>query len=435
MGAEGGQTPATEPTRVIRGLAARASDPRAEIAAAVRRHALAWLVAANAVGVLLAAELLWPALGDALAPLGYGRWMPLHLDWQLYGWCALPLAGVLLAWTCPPARSRAAGPARFALAGWSAALALGGGSWLAGVVSGKLFQDWHGWARPLLPLAMLGLWGVLAWQARQRRGLDPAPVRRGRAALLAVLLAVPPLLWWSGSRTVYPPVNPDSGGATGAALLGSTLAVLGIFGLLPAMLGVGATPAARDRRARFWAAWAVSAAAWAAAGHGDTSHHAASQITALGITIAWVPLLAWFWRGQSWCAGARPWMVAALGWWALLAVSGWTGFLPGISERLKFTNGLVAHAHLAMAGLITSVNGLILNQLDPARPIRRGFGAWQAATAVHVVVLLAIGWMEGGRPAEFFAGADWVGIGYGVRLAAGVVMTIASAQWLREAWR
>lgn len=53
-------------------------------------------------------------------------------------------------------------------------------------------------------------------------------------------------------------------------------------------------------------------------------------------------------------------------------MSGWLTFLPGIPERLKFTNGLVAHAHLAMAGVVTSVNGMILNQLDPARPLRRG---------------------------------------------------------------
>lgn len=53
------------------------------LARSVARHALAWLAAANAVGVLLAALLLWPQLNRALAPFTYGRWMPLHLDWQL----------------------------------------------------------------------------------------------------------------------------------------------------------------------------------------------------------------------------------------------------------------------------------------------------------------------------------------------------------------
>ena len=58
---------------------------------AVRRHSLGWLVAANLVGVLLAALLLWPGLNDQLAPLTYGRWVPLHLDWQL--WLVLAAAG------------------------------------------------------------------------------------------------------------------------------------------------------------------------------------------------------------------------------------------------------------------------------------------------------------------------------------------------------
>ena len=68
----------------------------AALARTVRLHALGWLVAANAIGVLMAALLLWPALGDLLVPLSYGRWMALHLDWQLYGWCSVPIIGVLL---------------------------------------------------------------------------------------------------------------------------------------------------------------------------------------------------------------------------------------------------------------------------------------------------------------------------------------------------
>ncbi|MCC5024921.1 MAG: hypothetical protein J6386_19965 [Candidatus Synoicihabitans palmerolidicus] len=116
-------------------------------------------------------------------------------------------------------------------------------------------------------------------------------------------------------------------------------------------------------------------------------------------------------------------------------MSGWLTFLPGIPERLKFTNGLVAHAHLAMAGVVTSVNGMILNQLDPARPLRRGFALWQRAAAVHVVVLMGVGWFERDWATEFYAGAWWVQVGYGVRWAAGVAMALASVQLLRETRR
>src|SRR5690606_34891873 len=115
------------------------------LALRVRRHALGWLVAANAVGLWLALLLVWPDAGRALGPLTYGRWAPLHLNWQLYGWCALPLVGALLRFHAPPSGRRDARWAGMALAAWTFALLAGGLSWLGGVVSGKLFLDWHGW--------------------------------------------------------------------------------------------------------------------------------------------------------------------------------------------------------------------------------------------------------------------------------------------------
>src|SRR4051812_34831779 len=132
-------------------------------AAAIRRHALGWLVAANAVGVWLAALLLWPELNEWTSPLTYGRWMPLHLNWQLYGWCALPLVGALLHYYLPDdAVGRAT--TRVGLMLWSAGLAWSGVTWLAGVSSGKLFLEWAGSARVAWPLALLAVWSLLAIQ-------------------------------------------------------------------------------------------------------------------------------------------------------------------------------------------------------------------------------------------------------------------------------
>src|SRR5687767_9153147 len=111
-------------------------------------HSLGWLVAANVVGLWLGVSLLWPAAGNLLAPLTWGRWAPLHMNWQLYGWCALPLVGVLFVWYFDGEALNSRGHARVALGAWSAALALGGVAWLGGAVSGKLFLDWHSWARP-----------------------------------------------------------------------------------------------------------------------------------------------------------------------------------------------------------------------------------------------------------------------------------------------
>lgn len=407
------------------------------VARAAARHSLGWLVAANLVGVWLAVVLLWPAAGDAIAPLTYGRWMPLHLDWQLYGWTALPVVGVLLHWFLDARLRGAARHARLALAVWSLALGLGGVSWLAGHVSGKLFLDWSGLARPLLPAAMLLLWGVLAHHTASLWADLGARARTVRAGLLALLLPVPPLLYWAEGRTVFPAVNPDSGGATGASLLGSTLGIVTIFLLLPAFLRVprrddALRPLRLIRNKPVWTALAASWLVFAVTGHGNVSHHAPAQIAALAVLLAWIPLLALHWLAHAWPAAARPWLFAALGWWALLVASGWLAFLPGWSERMKFTHGLVAHAHLAMAGVVTSVNAVMLTVLARRAAPRGVFAGWQAGCAVQVAVLLALGAAESAHAAELFRGEAWTQALLGVRLAAGLLMTGASARWLGE---
>lgn len=412
-------------------------SPFGGVARVVRWHALGWLVAANAVGLWLAALLLWPAWGDALAPLSYGRWMPLHMNWHLYGWGAVPLVGLLFRWMLIPDHPNAVIHTHIALGAWSLALVLGGVSWLGGVSSGKLFLDWHGWARPGLSLAMLVLWTVLAahvwWSWPRESGWQ----RWAKAGVVVGLVLVPPLMWWVAGREVYPAVNRDSGGATGAALLGSTLGIVGIFGALPRMLGVplsrNESPAPARTERWFWVAFGFSVLGWLAIERGHSSHHDREQILGLGILLAWIPLLIWWWTRQAWASSARPWLRAALMWWALLVLTGWVTFLPEVSERLKFTNALVAHAHLAMAGLVTSVNGLILNQLDPARPLRRGMILWQVGAAVMVVVLMTMGWFERDHATAFFYQATWwVDAGYSIRLVAGMAMTVASVQLLRE---
>ena len=324
----------------------------------VRMHALGWLLAANAVGVWLAMLLVWPSLGDWTGELTYGRWMPVHLNWQLYGWCAMPLVGCLLAACLAWENSSALAHARLVLAGWSLALALGGLSWLGGVTNGKLFLDWAGWARPLLGLAMSMLWTVLAahlWWGRARAGT----VRwRVAAGLLAGLAVVPAMMYWVSGAKIYPSVNPDSGGATGASLLGSTLGIVAVFGLIPHLLGVERSDGARV--VWFWWALAFSFMAFALLEHGDASHHSAGQIVGLGLLLCWVPMLWAYGRGWRWSPFARPWSIAAGVWWGLLVISGWVTFLPGVSESWKFTHALVGHAHLAMAGLVTSVNFVVL---------------------------------------------------------------------------
>jgi cytochrome c oxidase cbb3-type subunit 1 len=398
---------------------------------AVAAHSLGWLVAANTVGVWLAVLLVWPGAGDAFAPLTFGRWVPVHLNGQLYGWCALPLVGALLAWFLDPRHPHAERHAAVALGAWSLALLLGALAWLGGVASGKPFVDWHGWARPLLPAAMHLLWAFLAahtwWRRRRlpRTGLAP------RLAVLALLLVVPSLLYWAADRRVYPAVNPDSGGATGSALLGSTLALVGIYLALPSLLGV-ASRAGRRRGKLVLGAWLASWIAFGLTAKGDVSHHAPGQIAALGLLLLWIPLLPWAWGGWAWPAEARPWLRAAAAWWAFLVASGWLSFLPGWSERFKFTHVLVAHSHLAMAGFVTSVNGAVLIGLTGRAPGAGVFRSWQAGTLAFVGLMFALGVVEHADPAGFFGGDGATRLLLGLRLGVGIVLTAASIRWWRE---
>ncbi len=400
---------------------------QAEVARVLARHALGWLVAANAVGVLLAVLLLWPDLNDELlGSLTYGRWLPLHLDWQLYGWCALPLVGVLLAWCLDARQLGAVAHTRVVLGAWSLALALGGLAWLGGVTSGKMFLEWHDWARPLLPAAMTLLWTVLAAHVWWRRDELGGGTKAARVLALLAFALVPAALYWSAGREVYPSVNPDSGGATGARLLGSTLGIVAIYGFIAEVLGVSRP----GRRGWFWGYFVFSVAVCAGIEHGNASHHEVLQVVGLATLLGWLPLAWLYFRGGIGAPTARRWWGAAFAWWAALVGAGLWTFLPGVSERLKFTNGMVAHAHLAMAGLVTSANLAVLVELR-ALYAPRGFWLWQAACVAQVAVLLALGWLETGHAAELFLSEPWTQAIYAARLAAGVAMLLASVLWWR----
>lgn len=397
-------------------------------------HSLAWLLVANSVGLLLATLLLFPSLNHSLGEWTYGRWMPLHLNLQLYGWCSLPLVAWLLKVyrvDTTPARRWS----RSALWAWSAGLAAGAVSWLTGHTSGKLFLDWQGYARVLFPLATFFLWLVLAWSLRlhwHSAENSSRPQRLAKVSGLVMLLFVPASLYWAADPKFYPPVNPDTGGPTGASLLESTLGIVSILLILP----YGCDRPLRRGKEFIIAAWylfAVEIGLSLSIGRDNVSHRQPLQFLGLGSLLPWIFLTPAYFKSFVWPANSRRWLKALLFWWGLLVTSAWLIFLPGLLDRFKFTDGLVGHSHMAMAGFVSSMNILVLvTLLGERRHIFDSlwaFVAWQAGTLGYVAAMFFAGSIEGRNPTFNFVPGEMRDLIYLLRLGCGALMTAAAVNW------
>jgi cytochrome c oxidase cbb3-type subunit I len=398
-------------------------------------HSLAWLFVANMVGVWLAVLLLYPSAGRWLGEWSYGRWTPVHLNFQLYGWMSLPL----VAWAMRIYRADRGAVAiwsRTALLLWSLSLTLGAFSWLNGNSSGKLFLDWTGYVRVVFPLSILFLWAALALACKRtwRDADHRSPLARMAKLIgLAVLVLVPFLIYIASDPTIYPAVNPDTGGPTGASQLESTLIIVLILFLLPYGL------AHRKGTGRKWIVTAsiiftIEAMVCLALGRQDVSHHRPVQFISLASLLVWVPLVPAYFSAFEWPLHTRRWRQAVMVWWALLVPTGWALFLPGILDRLKFTDGLVGHSIMAMAGFVSSLLILILAVLlgedGNVFNSRWAFVAWHGATLAYVALFLLAGWREGADAAFTIVPGLTRNLLYDARLVLGLAMTGASAHWL-----
>jgi cytochrome c oxidase cbb3-type subunit I len=430
---------ATSPARP---RAMRAGAPEQQhVLAFTAWHSLFWLVFANAIGVLIAAMLLFPCLNLLLGDWSYGRWMPVHLNLQLYGWCSLPLVAFLFK-VYGADRPPVAQWARPMLWVWSCALAVGSLTWITGHSSGKLFLDWTGYSRVLFPLALVALWSVLAF-ALQRNWKTAsnatAGVRAAKVLGLALLLTVPILLYVASSPNLYPAINPDTGGPTGASQLESTLVIIAILLLLP--FGLTRRKPGHDGTIN-WAmkwAWGILAAELLlclALGRGDVSHHRPVQYISLGSLLVWLPLTPAYYSGFVWHPNTRRWRIAFLCWWSVLVPTGWCLFLPGVLDHFKFTDGLVGHSLLAMAGFVTSLLIFVMIQLLGEGGWifngTRSFYLWQFSVFGYVTVMFVAGWREGFDPAFTMVPGTERNILYLLRLVLGIFMLAASADWLVE---
>jgi cytochrome c oxidase cbb3-type subunit 1 len=388
-------------------------------------HGLFWLVVANGVGVLLALLLLVPGGNALFGEWTYGRWVPVHLNLQLFGWTSLPLVGWLLrVYRLDEVGLRFFG--QVAVWAWSLALVVGALAWLGGRTSGKIFLDWSGGSLAVFVGALLVLWVVLAmgwWKSG--RGW-------GRFAGLVALAVVPVSMVLAASREIYPPVNPSTGGPTGASLLGSTLFVVCLLLLVPRSLGKVRIKGGWWTKVA-WAVFAGEAVCWVLLEKPQASHWEVGQWLGLGLLLLWVPLLPLFFRTYAWERTERRWLRGFLAWLILLLISGWLAFLPGVLDEIKFTSSLVAHSHLAMAGFTSAFLLFMMASLSGrGELLLAGFWSWNLAVLGYVVLMMVAGICEArdwGWVMEGGAGRRWV---YALRFLCGLVLLGVSWRWFRK---
>lgn len=389
------------------------------------RHALGWLVFGNAVGIYLALLLLEPDL--QAGAWTYGRWVPVHLNVQLYGWTSLPMIAWLFSiYQVDDSRCAGWGPA--AVWAWTASLASGVFHWLGGGTSGKIFLDWQGAALWSFVAAQGLLWLVLASAWMDRKGGWSAMKRRGTLLGLLSLSMVPVSLVLASSPSVYPPIDRTTGGPTGSSLLGSALFVVGLMLLLPRVVA-GDSP--RERNTMPWWFFGLSWVMFGIAEAIGGTHRDAIQIMSMWLLLPWVWLLPRDWRAFDWPAGAVFWRRAMFLWWGVLVVTGVLMYGDGVLDRIKFTQTLVAHSHLAMAGFTTAFCALLC-VLATKRALggRMSIVLWQAAALVMIIALAMAGWLEGANPHWIAEAPVWRTAAFVVRALCGAVMFGVSLQWL-----
>lgn len=157
------------------------------------------------------------------------------------------------------------------------------------------------------------------------------------------------------------------------------------------------------------------------------------QFISLGSLLVWVPLMPAYYSGFVWQKRSRLWLNATLFWWALLIPTGWCLFLPGVLDHLTFTDGLVSHSLMAMAGFCTSLLivllAVLLGEDGVIFDTRWAFYAWNGGTLAYVAAMIYAGWLEGYDPSFTMVPTATRDILYIIRLLCGIAMTAASLDW------
>jgi cytochrome c oxidase cbb3-type subunit 1 len=113
-------------------------------------------------------------------------------------------------------------------------------------------------------------------------------------------------------------------------------------------------------------------------------------------------------------------------------------FLPGVLDHFKFTDGLVGHSLLAMAGFVSSLLIFVLVEImgDDGWIFGQtwSFYIWQVSVAAYVAIMFFAGWREGSDPSFSVVPGALRNSIYALRLLLGVLILIASLDWFRAAF-
>lgn len=186
-----------------------------------------------------------------------------------------------------------------------------------------------------------------------------------------------------------------------------------------------------------WLVLATESILCAALGRADVSHHMPAQFLSLGSVLVWLPLVPAYYSAFGWRQETRGWRLAFLWWWGALAVTGWVFFLPGVLDHFKFTDGLVGHSFIAMAGFTSSLIVFVMVQLlgEGGWIFKRArtFYLWHGSVIAYVLLMTVAGWREGSDPAFTIVPGIERNVLYTLRLCTGILMLAASLDWFRDA--
>ncbi len=255
---------------------------------------------------------------------------------------------------------------------------------------------------------------------------------------LAILLAVPFVIYIASNPNGYPAVNPDSGGPTGTSQLESSLAIVAILLMLP--FGIARRKSAGVKI--IIVGWTRPGCGVSAVRRIEPRRHQPSPPRA--VPQPWLAFSSGFrslpltTRPFEWRKDTRRWRLAFLWWWAALVVTGWVFFLPGVLDHFKFTDGLVGHSFIAMAGFTSSLIIFVMVQLlgDDGWIFNRArsFYLWNGSVIAYIVCddSSPAGARDSTRPSPSSSGIARNVI-YLLRLFTGILMLLASLDWFLDA--